>query len=73
MFAISGVTWIVIWALKAQAAGWWKSVKLGKLRENDRRLPRVGPPSAPPPLYFTLDGTLQRVEKAEQLCYEKSR
>ena len=33
--------WIVIWALKPQA-GWWKSVKLGKLRENHRRLERVG-------------------------------
>ena len=40
------MTWIVIWALKPQA-GCWKSVKLGKLRENHQRLPRVGPPLLP--------------------------
>ena len=47
---------------------WWKSVKLGKLRENHRRLRRLlysssllppAPSPPPPPLYFTL-ATLQR-------------
>ena len=51
MVAISGVTWIVIWALKREA-GWWKSVKLGKLRENHRRLPRVGPLCSPSTLFY---------------------
>ena len=50
---------------------WWKSVKLGKLRENHRRLRRLlysssllppAPSPPPPPLYFTL-ATLQRGEE----------
>ena len=53
---------------------WWKSVKLGKLRENHRRLRRLlysssllppAPSPPPPPLYFTL-ATLKRGEETDE-------